>query len=296
MKRVTLRWAICVAMCLAASLLATGGARASDIVCHPRASSAPVVCEDPGGNGMRCALNTESARANGARNRLLCDSAGLSERYERIYAEQQRMLHKGTIQNADITAWRARRDACDSARCLESLFHLFWRDRGSMHMAAAPAPRAAASAPPPVRHDAAPAPATPAQHVVAEASPATPPVAPVSTPPTRTSFETPVASPVASPVAAPVARARVSTSEAVDISLSDSDTPASGDGPGPASLAWESTLSALAIVAAGAGVLWYRRRASPPYQSPMVIPAVMLIAYALLLVNVLLLPFTLSLK
>lgn len=93
-----------------------------------------------------------------------------------------------------------------------------------------------------------------------------------------------------------VARAPVTSTTAVDISLTDSDTATNADESGPASLAWASALLALVITGTTAGVLWRRRRAYPPYRPPVVIPAAIVIVYALLLVNVLLLPFTLSLK
>lgn len=289
MKRVTVRWAIRMAICLATGLLAAGNVSASDIICHSRGTNAPVICDDPSGNGMRCSLNTSSSRASGTRNRLVCDSPGLSERYERIYAEQQRMLHKGTIQNADIVAWRARRDACDSARCLDGLFHLFWRDRSSMHSTTAAAPHVAASAPSTGRHDAPPTPAAPAQRMTTITAPVrATATAAIAQPVRTTSFET--------PVAMSVARAPITSTTAVDISLTDSNTATNADESGPASLAWASALLALVITGTTAGVLWRRRHAYPPYRPPVVIPAAIVIVYALLLVNVLLLPFTLSLK
>ena len=289
MKRVTVRWAIRMAICLATGLLAAGNVSASDIICHPRGTTPPVVCDDPGGSGMRCSLNTNSPHASGTHNRLVCDSPGLSERYERIYAEQQRMLHKGTIQNADIVAWRARRDACDSARCLDGLFHLFWRDRSSMHSATASAPRVAATAPSTVRHDAPPAAAAPAQHMADAAAPVRATATPAIAQPVRaTVFET--------PVAMPVAHVPATSTTAVDISLTDSDTAIYGDESGPASLAWASAMLALVITGTTAGFLWRRRRAYPSNRPPVVIPAAIVIVYVLLLVNVLLLPFTLSLK
>jgi hypothetical protein len=55
-------------------------------------------------------------------------------------------------------------------------------------------------------------------------------------------------------------------------------------------------LSGFAVIGTGAGFLWLRRRTYAQYQARPAIPAAMVIAYALLLVNVLLLPFTLGLK
>lgn len=58
----------------------------------------------------------------------------------------------------------------------------------------------------------------------------------------------------------------------------------------------ESMLSGFAVIGTGAGFLWYRRRTYAQYQARPAIPATIVIAYALLLVNALLLPFTLGLK
>jgi len=303
---------------------------------------------------MRCALDIDGPRSSAARHRLICDSAGMSERYERIYAEQQRMLHKGSIQNADIANWRTRRDACDSARCLDALFHLFWRDRSSMHMAPVPVPAARAavdtssparrepapttppSAPPsaptlastlaptPVPAVAASAPlasaplATSALPAASAASAASAPAAPVarpmptqqaqaaSAPATRTDASragfTPLAAApfkTAGTNAPPAASTVDSTVDAAPAATEDSqdsgETGAAGNS-GRASLALESVLSGFAVIGTGAGFLWYRRRSYAQYQARPGIPAAMVIAYALLLANALLLPFTLGLK
>ncbi len=63
----------------------------------------------------------------------------------------------------------------------------------------------------------------------------------------------------------------------------------------PAALALESLFSGLAILGMGAGFLWTRRSARARGQRS-AIPAAMTVAYALLFVNALLLPFTLGLK
>jgi len=229
----------------------------------------------------------------------------MSERYEHIYAEQQRMLHKGTIQNADITAWRARRDACDSARCLDSLFHLFWRDKNSMHMAP---PRAAQDTSPPARHDPVPVPAPTA---VASAPP---PAAPgASAPVTPAAASAPARQAEARQASGAAMRADARQAGFVSLGTSPfkttgTDAPSvdavpatteAGSDPGEsgaASLALESVLSGFAVIGTGAGFLWHRRRTYARYQPRPAIPAAMVIAYALLLVNALLLPFTLGLK
>ncbi len=64
----------------------------------------------------------------------------------------------------------------------------------------------------------------------------------------------------------------------------------------PAALALESLLSGLAILGMGAGFLWTRRTTRAQDGPRSAIPAAMVIAYGLLFVNALLLPFTLGLK
>jgi len=338
MNKVTARWTMAVPLGLVAVLLAGVAAprvaRASDIDCHAHGGGAPVVCNDSNGTGMRCALDVDGPRSSAARHHLICDSAGMSERYERIYAEQQRMLHKGTIQNGDISNWRTRRDACDSARCLDALFHLFWRDRSSMHMAPvpAPAPRAAVDTSSPTRREPAPTPhsasppaplasaplassALPAAPAAPAASIASTPAAPVaqpvpaqraqtgaaSGPATRTDASRAGFTPLAAAsfkrtgkVASPVDAATVAPEGAQD--TGDSGQSSKSAEPGRASLALESVLSGFAVIGTGAGFLWYRRRSYGRYQARPAIPAAMVIAYALLLANALLLPFTLGLK
>jgi len=338
MNKVTARWTMAVPLGLVAVLLAGVAAPrvawASDIDCHAHGGGTPVVCNDPNGTGLRCALDADGPRSSAARHHLICDSAGMSERYERIYAEQQRMLHKGTIQNADIVNWRTRRDACDSARCLDGLFHLFWRDRSSMHMAPvpAPAPRAAVDTSSPTRREPAPTPhsapppaplasaplASSALPAAPAASVASTPAAPVaqpvpaqraqtgaaSAPATRTDASragfTPLAAAsfkttgTAGKVASPVVVATAAPEGAQD--TGDSSESSKSAEPGRASLALESVLSGFAVIGTGAGFLWYRRRSYGRYQARPDIPAAMVIAYALLLANALLLPFTLGLK
>ncbi len=94
-----------LAILLAIGLFAIRGAEASDIVCKttPRARAA------------RADKRPHAAR-------LICDYALLSLNYERIYADQQRLLRAGAIRQADILAWRRKRDACDSVHCLDGVF------------------------------------------------------------------------------------------------------------------------------------------------------------------------------
>ncbi len=90
-----------------------------------------------------------------------------------------------------------------------------------------------------------------------------------------------------------------STADAAPAATEDSqntgETGAARDS-GSASLALESVLSGFAVIGTGACFLWYRRRSYAQYQARPAIPAAMVIAYALLLANALLLPFTLGLK
>lgn len=46
----------------------------------------------------------------------------LSMGYERIYADQQRLLQVGSISESDVAAWREKRDSCDSVSCLDAVF------------------------------------------------------------------------------------------------------------------------------------------------------------------------------
>ncbi|SOY63020.1 conserved exported hypothetical protein [Cupriavidus taiwanensis] len=92
---------LCVA---AAGLLSLGTARATDIDCDPSA---------------RPAAATPAQR-------LICESALFSMGYQRIYADQQRLLSAGAITDADIAAFRNKRDRCDTAACLDAVFRE-WR-------------------------------------------------------------------------------------------------------------------------------------------------------------------------
>ncbi|WP_240987799.1 hypothetical protein [Cupriavidus taiwanensis] len=89
---------------VAAGLLSLGSARATDIDCDPSA---------------RPAVATQAQR-------LVCESALFSMGYQRIYADQQRLLKAGAITDADIAAFRNKRDRCDTAACLNAVFRE-WR-------------------------------------------------------------------------------------------------------------------------------------------------------------------------
>ncbi|CAG2146397.1 hypothetical protein LMG31506_03401 [Cupriavidus yeoncheonensis] len=280
MKRVIERLAAMVIVGFAVSLAAVTNARASDIVCKSPAGGSPVHCDDSQGAGMRCSLDTDGSRARTHQRHLICESATLSARYERIYAEQQRMLRKGTIQDADVAAWRVRRDACDSARCLESMFSRFWRDRDAMRNAPGrPVPRPPAAAA--MSDSASPGPASaaaPTKHAQEAPTSAEPHAAQVRPLPNES------ARPTATPSQAPAAPA---VAKHIDSSPGKRHS---------AALAVESLLSGLAVLGMGAGFLWTRRAARAKDGPPSAIPPAMTIAYGLLLVNALLLPFTLGLK
>lgn len=54
--------------------------------------------------------------------RIICEHALFSMGYQRIYNDQQRLLQAGVISQADIDGFRARRDKCDTAACLDTVF------------------------------------------------------------------------------------------------------------------------------------------------------------------------------
>ncbi|QEZ46905.1 hypothetical protein [Cupriavidus oxalaticus] len=58
--------------------------------------------------------------------RLICESALFSMGYQRIYADQQRLLKAGTITEAEVAAFRKKRDSCETAACLDAVFRE-WR-------------------------------------------------------------------------------------------------------------------------------------------------------------------------
>ncbi|WP_182142223.1 hypothetical protein [Cupriavidus necator] len=202
------------------------------------------------------------------------------------------MLRKGTMQNADLAAWRAKRDACDSVRCLDSVFHMFWRQRDAMLKApvkqmfarSGASDNAAATT-----REAASRPAVPVPKFAAHDAPAAA-VAPASIVAPRPAAGAPIdpsaleAIPERPRHAAPVPAAKIQ--------------PREKRGAGP--LILESLASGLAVLGAGAGFVWNRRRSVPQEGEKAIqpgrIPAMMMVAYGLLLLNALLLPFTLGLR
>ncbi|MGO4809617.1 GntR family transcriptional regulator [Cupriavidus sp. 2MCAB6] len=266
MNRVTGHLAVLVVL----GLSAFDGAQASDINCKSAPGAGSVRCEDPHGNGTRCTQVTD----NRPRNRhLVCDDPQLSMRYERIYAEQQRLLRTGVTNDADVGAWRIERDACGSVRCLDNLFHQWWRWRDAARIKPASRsvpPGTTVAAPVPPKQEPAPAAedrATPAQLIAMQESPQ--PIGP--TPPTAASFQ-------ASPTS--IASGQAMPKPAGTVGL-----------PG--------LLTGFAAFGIGAACLWKRkrdRRASPQHEQPWTLSTSMAIVYGLLIVNALLLAFTLGLS
>ncbi len=284
------------------ALLAVQGVRASDIPCNAPVGGPGARCEEPYGSGVGCDARS-GAQAGARKGHLICEYTMLSQRYERIYAEQQRMLHKGTLQAADIAAWRARRDACDSVRCFDSIFHSFWRQRDAMPKSAgkpAIARQGAAESPGAASHEA-------ASRSVASpgkaASRGTPASAPVSAPGAHVASAASRASVASAVAAAPVASAGSALAAVPDANVAAvpvfTATPQPRVRFRPKPLLVESLVSGLAVLGVGAGFVWNRRRAAPQAggqaKRPRM-PSVMKITVGLLLVNVLLLPFTLGLR
>ncbi|MEK7318055.1 MAG: hypothetical protein AAB280_03120 [Pseudomonadota bacterium] len=90
----------CAFRCLAVTgLLAFGNAHATDIDCDPSVVPARPV----------------------PAHRMICESALFSMGYQRIFADQQRQLKTGSITEQEIAAFRKKRDACDSAACLDAV-------------------------------------------------------------------------------------------------------------------------------------------------------------------------------
>ncbi|WP_155888078.1 GntR family transcriptional regulator [Cupriavidus sp. WS] len=244
-------------------------------------------CDDPG-SGMRCSLVTGERPRN---QRPWCGSAALTSRYERIHAEQQRLLRAGAIRDADVDAWRARRDACESASCLESLYHEWWRwrDAGRFRSGLPSVPPSARSSVSPSASSSAALPVPPSAQPAASVAARVPPKpAPV-----------PAVAERASP-----APAEAGAPDVLDASGTSSDASPGGTAVAPAASPLDSgvpvspaLLGGVAAFGMGAVYAWQRRRgrgAAPGHGRRRAISAVMAIFYGLLIVNALLLPFTLG--
>ncbi|EYS82367.1 hypothetical protein CF68_17150 [Cupriavidus sp. SK-4] len=122
-----------LAACIAFGLLLAASAQASDIAC--KTTLRPSRCDDPLAAGTSCLQSVPHAAD------LICDHAMLQREHERIHADQQRRLRAGAIQGRDIAAWRERRDACTSVKCLDRVFASWRRQPGEKPpQAAAPKP------------------------------------------------------------------------------------------------------------------------------------------------------------
>jgi len=106
-----------LAILLALGLAAASGARASEIACPPNYQASTVRCV--GASSWFCARTHER---NAPGERLICEYAMLNVTYENIYVEQQRRLRAGTLQMSDLMAWRRRRNACETVKCVDAVF------------------------------------------------------------------------------------------------------------------------------------------------------------------------------
>lgn len=136
-----------LAALLAWGLVAVGGAHASDFTCLPTPKSATARCDDPAASGPSCGRPDRRPAAQ----RMICEYAMLHMGYTRIDEDQQRLLRAGTLRQADVQAWRRRRDACNSVPCLDAVFAEWWRNRGARLTASRPTPLPAPAARPPMR-------------------------------------------------------------------------------------------------------------------------------------------------
>jgi hypothetical protein len=175
---------------------------------------------------------------------------------------------------------------------MDSVFHMFWRQRdamlkapGKQTFARAGASDSAAA----TTREAVSRPAVPEPKFAAHDAPAAP-VAPASIVAPRPAAGAPIdpsaleEMPERPRHAAPVPTAKIQPREK----------------RGSAPLILESLASGLAVLGAGAGFVWNRRRSVPQEGEKAIqpgrIPAMMMVTYGLLLLNALLLPFTLGLR
>ncbi|MGO4326153.1 hypothetical protein AB4Z48_16730 [Cupriavidus sp. 2TAF22] len=115
-----------LAAVIALGLFSAAGVQASEIACKTMLRSDFIRCEeDPLAAGQRC-VSQEDLRPRG--ESLICDYAILNIEYERIYADQDRMLLAGAIQHEGVLAWRRNRDACTSVECLDDAFANWQQD------------------------------------------------------------------------------------------------------------------------------------------------------------------------
>ncbi len=93
-----------LALLFALVLLGADAAWASDIAC-------PLSYQTPSRSDLRV-----------PGRKLICEYAMLNHAYEAIHADQQRRLRAGTLRRNDLQAWRRKRDACVTVKCVDSVF------------------------------------------------------------------------------------------------------------------------------------------------------------------------------
>lgn len=125
-----------IAMSLGIALSLAQPSLASDIVCETSFQSKVSECVDAASGSTDCSAYSRG-RSKG--ERLICDYAMLANGYDRIYEDQQKLLRQGKISEAEVEAWRAKRDACDTVSCLDGLFAEWDQRADRRNMPIAPA-------------------------------------------------------------------------------------------------------------------------------------------------------------
>jgi len=116
------------------------------------------------GNARASEPDCSAPAAGTQAERLICEHALLAMGHGRIRAQQQRLLQAGAISQADIAAFLARRDACTTVACLDTVFSQWKQHAAEIQSAGAPASPAGTGraggdppAPPPPRRGEEPA-------------------------------------------------------------------------------------------------------------------------------------------
>ncbi|MGO4303170.1 hypothetical protein [Cupriavidus sp. RAF12] len=116
-------------------LFVGASAQASDISCKSSLHSTTVRCDDSIAGGPLCARHADKRPSA---ERLICDYAMLNMTYERIYADQRHMLNAGKIRPSEVLAWRRKRDACTTVKCVDQVFADWQRQAVTRRLAANP--------------------------------------------------------------------------------------------------------------------------------------------------------------
>ncbi|SDC19308.1 hypothetical protein SAMN05216345_101872 [Cupriavidus sp. YR651] len=116
-------------------LFVGASAQASDISCKSSLHSTTVRCDDSIAGGPLCARHADRRPPA---ERLICDYAMLNVAYERIYADQRHMLNAGKIRPSEVLAWRRKRDACTTVKCVDQVFADWQRQAVTRRLAANP--------------------------------------------------------------------------------------------------------------------------------------------------------------